>query len=59
MPRSNPSHQEPLIAPRCPKGHSPMPLVRMPSAQPGYDERTYECSRCDQEVTEVIKFRRG
>ena len=24
---------------------------------PGYDQRTYECPRCQHEVTEVIQFR--
>jgi hypothetical protein len=36
-----------------------MTLVRIIPDRPGYDQRTYECSRCDREVMEVVKYRRA
>jgi hypothetical protein len=25
--------------------------------RPGYDQRTYECPRCEHEVTEIMEFK--
>jgi hypothetical protein len=32
-----------------------MSLVRIFPDKPGNDQRTYECSRCEREITEIIK----
>jgi predicted RNA-binding Zn-ribbon protein involved in translation (DUF1610 family) len=43
--------------PRCPKCGAQTILVRIFPLACKSDERIYECSRCDHEVSEVIQFR--
>ncbi len=44
-----------IACPSCPKCGTRMMLVRIFADRPGYDERTYECPRCEHEITEVIE----
>jgi hypothetical protein len=34
-----------------------MLLVLIFPDRPGYDRRTYECPRCEHEVTEIMEFK--
>ena len=43
-----------LARPSCPRCGTRMSLVRIFPDKPGYDQRTYECPRCQHEETEVI-----
>jgi hypothetical protein len=36
-----------------------MSLVRIFPDKPGYDQRTYECPRCEHEVTEIVRFQKA
>jgi DNA-directed RNA polymerase subunit RPC12/RpoP len=47
-----------LACPPCPRCGSRMSLVRIFPDSPGYDQRTYECLRCQHEATEVVQFRK-
>jgi hypothetical protein len=42
--------------PKCPKCGTPMWLARIEPDKPHHDKRTYECSACDNVVTEIVKF---
>ncbi len=48
-----------IAAPSCPRCGTRMLLVRILPARPGYDQRSYECPRCEHEITEIIKFRKA
>jgi hypothetical protein len=48
-----------MACPSCPRCGTRMKLVRIFPNCPGYDERTYECPRCEHEVTEVVRFRKA
>jgi predicted RNA-binding Zn-ribbon protein involved in translation (DUF1610 family) len=43
--------------PICPKCGSQMLLTRIEPDRPGYDQRTFECGQCKNEITRIIKFR--
>jgi hypothetical protein len=43
--------------PVCPKCRSLMLLTRIEPDRPGYDQRTFECGQCNNEITWIIKFR--
>jgi len=45
-----------IALPSCPKCGTRMTLVHIFPDRPGYDQRTYECPRCEHEITEVIEF---
>jgi DNA-directed RNA polymerase subunit M/transcription elongation factor TFIIS len=45
-----------IASPSCPKCGTRMVLVRIFPDRPGYDQRTYECPRCEHEITEVAQF---
>jgi hypothetical protein len=45
-----------IALPSCPKCGARMTLVHIFPDRPGYDQRTYECHRCEHEITEVIEF---
>ena len=42
----------------CPQCDTRMLLVRILPVSPGYQRRTYECPRCQHELTEVIHYDR-
>jgi DNA-directed RNA polymerase subunit RPC12/RpoP len=47
----------PVVAcPRCPKCGTKMALAYIFPHKLGQDQRTYECPRCEYEVTEIVKF---
>jgi hypothetical protein len=46
-----------LGLPSCPQCDTRMLLIRILPVSPGYQRRTYECPRCQHEVTEVIPLR--
>jgi DNA-directed RNA polymerase subunit RPC12/RpoP len=48
-----------MASPSCPKCGIRMLLVRIFPDRPGYDQRTYECPRCEHEVTEIVRFRKA
>jgi hypothetical protein len=45
-----------IALPSCPKCGTRMTLVHIFPDRPGYDQRTYECHRCEHEITEVIEY---
>jgi len=45
--------------PPCPKCGEGMWLSRIePTDKPDYDQRTFECPRCDHSETKMVKFKR-
>jgi DNA-directed RNA polymerase subunit RPC12/RpoP len=48
-----------IACPSCPKCGTRMLLICVFPDRPGYDQRTYQCPRCEHEVTEIIKFRKA
>jgi DNA-directed RNA polymerase subunit RPC12/RpoP len=48
-----------IASPSCPKCGTRMLLLLIFPDRPGYDQRTYECPRCEHEVTEIMKFKSG
>lgn len=46
-----------LDLPNCKKCGTPMFLVRIEPDDPGHDKRTFECPRCDDIVSEIVKYR--
>jgi len=48
-----------MSCPSCPKCGTRMKLIRIFPDSPGYDQRTYECPRCEHEVTEVVRFKKA
>jgi DNA-directed RNA polymerase subunit RPC12/RpoP len=46
-----------IACPSCPKCGTRMLLVLIFPDRPGYDRRTYECPRCEHEVTEIMEFK--
>ena len=47
-----------LACPACPKCGARMVLVRIFPDRPNPDQRTYECPRCEHEVTEIVQLRK-
>ena len=43
--------------PSCPQCGSRMTLVRVCPDRPGYDQKNYECGKCNKLVVEVVKRR--
>jgi endogenous inhibitor of DNA gyrase (YacG/DUF329 family) len=48
-----------IIRPSCPTCGTRMSLVRIFPDKPGYDQRTFECPRCEHEVTEIVRFKKA
>jgi hypothetical protein len=48
-----------LACPSCPRCGTRMSLIHLFPDKPGYDQRTYECPRCQHEVTEVVQIRKA
>ena len=45
-----------IAYPSCPKCGTRMLLIHIFPDRPGYDQRTYECPRCEHEVTETFQL---
>ena len=43
--------------PECPKCKTAMMLSRIELDQPGHDKRTFECPKCENVETMVVKYR--
>jgi ribosomal protein S27AE len=43
--------------PFCPKCGAPMRLTRIEPDKPGFARRSFECPRCQRQVTEVIELK--
>lgn len=52
MPASTPISSLLIANPHCPKCGAYMLLIHLLAVGPQRDQRIYECSRCDYEVTE-------
>ena len=48
-----------IACPNCPKCGTRMLLIHIFPDRPGHDERTYECPRCEHEVTEIFQLERA
>jgi ribosomal protein S27AE len=46
-----------LSLPTCPKCGATMWLARIEPDKPQHDKRTYECPKCEHEVSDVVKYR--
>ena len=46
-----------LGSPICPRCGTRMLLARILPDRPGYDQRTYECPRCEYDLTEIVKLK--
>jgi hypothetical protein len=47
-----------IFRPNCNTCGTRMALVRIFPDKPGYDQRTYECPRCEDEITEIVEITR-
>jgi ribosomal protein S27AE len=48
----------PIDQPPCPKCGERMWLARIePTDKPDYDQRTFECPRCEQSETMMVKYK--
>ena len=45
-----------IVRPICPRCGTRMSLVRIFPDKTGYDQRTYECPRCEDKITEIVQF---
>ena len=48
-----------IACPSCPKCGTRMVLINIFPHRLGHDRRTYECPRCEHEVTEIFQLRRA
>jgi DNA-directed RNA polymerase subunit RPC12/RpoP len=48
-----------FVRPACPTCGSRMLLVRIFPDRPGQDQHTYACSRCADEITEIVRAPRA
>jgi uncharacterized protein (UPF0212 family) len=48
-----------IACPSCPKCGTRMVLVHIFPDRLGPDQRTYECPRCEHEVTEIFQIERA
>jgi ribosomal protein S27AE len=48
-----------LTRPPCPRCGTRMFLTRIFPDSPGYAQHTYECPRCEYEITEVIQYKKA
>jgi hypothetical protein len=47
-----------ISRPNCSRCGTRMSLVRIFPDKPGFDQRTFECPRCESEVTEIVRFQK-
>jgi hypothetical protein len=52
-----PREKRPIAHPECPACRVQMWLARIEPDKPGHDLRTFECPRCQNEMTEVVRYR--
>ena len=57
--RSTSSVSPTVERPPCPRCGTQMWISNIEPDKPSHDRRTFECPRCQWEVTEVVKFRLG
>jgi transposase-like protein len=43
--------------PICPRCGTRMLLARIFPDRPGYNRRTYECPRCEYDLTEIVRLK--
>jgi len=48
-----------IVAPSCPRCGTRMLLICILPDKPGHDQRTYECPRCEHEITEIIALKKA
>jgi len=48
-----------LSLPYCPNCSSPMWLARIEPDSPDHDKRTFECPKCENVLSEIVKYRRN
>ena len=48
-----------LRGPACSKCGTRMVLAHIFLDRPGQDKRTFECPRCEHEVTEIVQLRKA
>jgi transposase-like protein len=46
-----------IMRPKCPACGALMWLARVEPGEPDHDKRTFECPRCQDELTELVKYR--
>jgi hypothetical protein len=51
------SYSDAIIRPPCPHCRTRMMLVRIEPDRPDHDKRSFECSTCGHEHSEIVKFR--
>jgi ribosomal protein S27AE len=52
-------YSDSITRPNCPRCGTRMMLARLSPVpnKPGHDKRTFECPKCGNEVSEVVKFK--
>ena len=50
------SYSESIIRPPCPKCGARMLLSRIEPDSPSHEKRTFECTACQSETSEIVKF---
>jgi hypothetical protein len=48
-----------IACPSCPKCGKRMVLIHIFPDRPRRDQRTYECPRCEHEITEIFQLERA
>ena len=46
-----------IIRPWCPRCGAQMMLARIEPDQPNHDKRSFECEKCGNEHSEIVKFK--
>ena len=49
-------YSDSLVRTQCPKCGVKMWLSRIEPAEPGHENRTFECPECQHELSTVVKF---
>jgi Zn finger protein HypA/HybF involved in hydrogenase expression len=47
------------VRPVCPKCGAPMWLIRIEPEKPDFAQRTFECPRCQNQMTEIIDLEKA
>jgi hypothetical protein len=51
------SYSAAIVRPPCPTCGTRMLLVRIEPDEPDHDKRTFECAKCGNEHSEIVKFK--
>ena len=51
------SYSAAIIRPPCPRCGTKMKLARIEPDKPDHDKRSFECEKCGNEHSEVVKFK--